>query len=97
MCKVLVNRVNTPVKKLKESESSVCFPPFYHGIFQMGGGASGMNSSMVPMSRPGVEGTGVSGGYSGANNMANNGLNPNQNQVKCMINASSPGYIIILV
>lgn len=49
---------------------------------------------MVPMSRPGQGGVGVSGGYSGANAMANNGLNPNQNQVK-MINAMSLEYIII--
>lgn len=50
-------------------------------IFQTGGGG-GMSSSMVPMSRPGLGGMGMSGGYSGANAMANNGLNPNQNQVK---------------
>ncbi|XP_026782468.2 replication protein A 32 kDa subunit [Pangasianodon hypophthalmus] len=49
----------------------------------MGGG--GMNSSMVPMTRPGLGGMGMSGGYSGANSMANNGLNPNQNQVLCLI------------
>lgn len=50
-----------------------------------GGGGGSMNSSMVPMSRPGQGGVGVSGGYSGANAMANNGLNPNQNQVLCLI------------
>lgn len=41
-----------------------------------------MSSSMVPMSRPGLGGMGISGGYSGAIAMANNGLNPHQNQVK---------------
>ncbi|KAF4088049.1 hypothetical protein AMELA_G00078360 [Ameiurus melas] len=50
-----------------------------------GGGGSSMNSSMVPMSRPGQGGMGASGGYSGANTMANNGLNPSQNQVLCLI------------
>ncbi|MCI4374366.1 hypothetical protein PGIGA_G00005430 [Pangasianodon gigas] len=49
----------------------------------MAGG--GMNSSMVPMTRPGLGGMGMSSGYSGANSMANNGLNPNQNQVLCLI------------
>lgn len=44
-----------------------------------------MSSSM--MSQPGLSGVGMSGGYSGANVMANNGLNPNQNQVKLIINA----------
>lgn len=70
-------------------------PPLFLGIFQTGGGGGGsMNSSMVPMSHPGQGGMGRSGGYSGANAMANNGLNPNQNQVK-MINAMSLECIII--
>ncbi|KAK2854761.1 hypothetical protein Q7C36_006630 [Tachysurus vachellii] len=50
----------------------------------MGGGGS-MNSSTMPMSRPGLGGMGMSGSYSGASSMANNGLNPNQNQVLCLI------------
>ncbi|TSK34906.1 Replication protein A 32 kDa subunit [Bagarius yarrelli] len=49
----------------------------------MGGG--GMNSSMVPTPRSGMGGMGISGSYSGASSMANNGLNPNQNQVLCLI------------
>ncbi|KAM9488060.1 replication protein A 32 kDa subunit [Clarias gariepinus] len=51
----------------------------------MMGVGGGVSSSMVPMSRSGPGGTGMSGGYSGANAMANNGLNPNQNQVLCLI------------
>ncbi|XP_060778140.1 replication protein A 32 kDa subunit isoform X2 [Neoarius graeffei] len=51
----------------------------------MMGGGGGMSSSMVPMSRPGLGGMGMSGGYSGASAMANNGLNPSQNQVLCLI------------
>lgn len=76
---VCVNSYPTGSSCLEQSESSVCFfPPF----FQMGGGGGMSSSSMVPMSRPGLGGMGMSGGYSGANSMANNGLNPNQNQVK---------------
>lgn len=65
---------------------TLCVSPFFLGIFQMGGGG-GMSSSMVPMSRPGLGGMGMSGGYSGASAMANNGLNPSQNQVKFMMTA----------
>jgi len=51
-----------------------------------GGGvmnSSSMNSSSMSMSRPGNNSS--TGGYSGANDMANNGLNPNQNQVLSLI------------
>ncbi|XP_036442438.1 replication protein A 32 kDa subunit [Colossoma macropomum] len=51
-------------------------------------GGGGMNSSIMPMSRPGMGGMGsmgMTGGYSGANAMANNGLSPNQNQVLSLI------------
>uniref|UniRef100_A0A4W4H674 Replication factor A protein 2 n=1 Tax=Electrophorus electricus TaxID=8005 RepID=A0A4W4H674_ELEEL len=51
----------------------------------MGGGGGGINSSIVPISRPGMSGMGMSGSYSGASAMANNGLSPNQNQVLCLI------------
>ncbi|KAL6488730.1 hypothetical protein MHYP_G00024710 [Metynnis hypsauchen] len=54
----------------------------------MAGGGGGMNSSIMPMSRPGMGGMGsmgMTGGYSGANAMANNGLSPNQNQVLSLI------------
>ncbi|KAJ8290202.1 hypothetical protein GJAV_G00009880 [Gymnothorax javanicus] len=43
----------------------------------------GMNSSMMPVSRPGGSGTGS--GYSGANDMSANGLSPIQNQVLSLI------------
>lgn len=46
-----------------------------------------MNSSTMPISRPGLGGMGMSGSYSGASSMANNGLNPNQNQVKSFMDA----------
>ncbi|XP_062848243.1 replication protein A 32 kDa subunit [Trichomycterus rosablanca] len=51
----------------------------------MTGGGGGMNSSMASVSRTGMGSMDTSGGYSGASAMANNGLNPNQNQVLCMI------------
>ncbi|XP_076827922.1 replication protein A 32 kDa subunit [Brachyhypopomus gauderio] len=51
----------------------------------MGGGAVGLNSSMGPVSRPGMSGMGMSGSYSGAAALANNGLSPNQNQVLSLI------------
>jgi len=49
------------------------------------GGGGVMNSSSVSVSRPGNNSN--TGGYSGANDMANNGLNPNQNQVLSLIHA----------
>ncbi|KAI4894355.1 hypothetical protein NFI96_032789 [Prochilodus magdalenae] len=49
------------------------------------GGGGGMNSSIMPISRSGMGSTGVTGGYSGSNAMANNGLSPNQNQVLSLI------------
>ncbi|KAM4600803.1 replication protein A 32 kDa subunit [Polymixia lowei] len=49
----------------------------------MGGGGGGTNTSMMPMSRPGMGG--MAEGYPGANNMDNNGLSPNQNQVLRLI------------
>ncbi|KAM6968025.1 replication protein A 32 kDa subunit [Aplochiton taeniatus] len=49
----------------------------------MGGGGNEMNSSIMPMSRPAMGGSG--GGYSGANDMSGNGLNPSQNQVLRLI------------
>uniref|UniRef100_A0AAR2IPT0 Replication protein A C-terminal domain-containing protein n=1 Tax=Pygocentrus nattereri TaxID=42514 RepID=A0AAR2IPT0_PYGNA len=51
----------------------------------MAGGGGGMNSSIMPMSRPGMGSMGMTGGYSGANAMVNNGLSPNQNQVLSLI------------
>ncbi|XP_071373273.1 replication protein A 32 kDa subunit [Centroberyx affinis] len=48
-----------------------------------GGGGGGMNTSIMPMSRPGMGNMG--GGYSGANDMTTNGLSPNQNQVLSLI------------
>ncbi|XP_038850113.1 replication protein A 32 kDa subunit-A-like isoform X3 [Salvelinus namaycush] len=51
--------------------------------FQLGGGG-GMNTSMVPLSRPGMGGN-MGGGYSGANDMSANGLSPSQNQVLSLI------------
>lgn len=44
----------------------------------------GMNSSMMG-SRSGMGSVSSSTGYSGASSIANNGLNPNQNQVLCLI------------
>uniref|UniRef100_A0A8B9JGY2 Replication protein A2 n=1 Tax=Astyanax mexicanus TaxID=7994 RepID=A0A8B9JGY2_ASTMX len=55
---------------------------------QVGGGGGGMNSNATPISRPGMGGmssAGMTGGYSGANAMANNGLSANQNQVLSLI------------
>ena len=46
----------------------------------MGGGGGGMNTSMTPMSKPGMGG--MAGGYSGAADMSANGLSPSQNQVR---------------
>lgn len=41
-----------------------------------------MSSDITSMSRPGMGSMGaVTGGYAGANDMANNGLSGNQNQV----------------
>uniref|UniRef100_A0A8C7PP17 Replication protein A C-terminal domain-containing protein n=1 Tax=Oncorhynchus mykiss TaxID=8022 RepID=A0A8C7PP17_ONCMY len=54
-----------------------------YSIHPMGGGG-GMNTSMVPMSRPGMGGN-TGGGYSGANDMSTNGLSPSQNQVLSLI------------
>ncbi|XP_008275611.1 replication protein A 32 kDa subunit [Stegastes partitus] len=52
----------------------------------MPGAGGGMSSSIVPMSRPAMGGQGgMGGGYAGGNDMANNGLNPNQNQVLRLI------------
>ena len=39
-----------------------------------------MNTSMIPMSKPGMGGMG--GSYSGASDMSANGLSPSQNQVR---------------
>ncbi|KAM9510987.1 replication protein A 32 kDa subunit [Salvelinus alpinus] len=50
----------------------------------MMGGGGGMNTSMVPLSRPGMGGN-MGGGYSGANDMSANGLSPSQNQVLSLI------------
>lgn len=53
-----------------------------------GGGGGGVNSNATPISRPGMGGmssAGMTGGYSGANAMANNGLSANQNQVLSLI------------
>ncbi|XP_068998356.1 replication protein A 32 kDa subunit isoform X1 [Embiotoca jacksoni] len=49
----------------------------------MSGGGGGMSSNTTPMSRPTTGSTG--GSYTGANDMANNGLSPNQNQVLSLI------------
>ncbi|XP_067093714.1 replication protein A 32 kDa subunit [Osmerus mordax] len=47
------------------------------------GGGGGMNTSMIPISKPGMGGVG--GGYSGASDMSANGLSPSQNQVLRLI------------
>lgn len=52
----------------------------------MSGAGGGMSSSVTPMSRPTMANSGGMGGsYAGGNNMANNGLSPNQNQVLSLI------------
>lgn len=49
-----------------------------------GGGMT--SSSVPPMSRPTMgSSVGMGGSYAGGNDMANNGLSPNQNQVLCLI------------
>ncbi|KAE8289058.1 Replication protein A 32 kDa subunit [Larimichthys crocea] len=47
------------------------------------GTGGGTSSNVTPMSRPGMES--MRGSYSGANDMANNGLSANQNQVLSLI------------
>ncbi|KAM3873641.1 replication protein A 32 kDa subunit [Diretmus argenteus] len=55
----------------------------------MGGAGGGMNTSIMPMSRPGMGSMGgTTGGYPGANDMAI-GLNPNQSQVLRLIRGCS--------
>lgn len=52
----------------------------------MSGAGGGMSSSVTPMSRPTMASAGgMGGGYAGGNDMANNGLSPNQNQVLSLI------------
>uniref|UniRef100_A0A3P8S9I6 Replication factor A protein 2 n=1 Tax=Amphiprion percula TaxID=161767 RepID=A0A3P8S9I6_AMPPE len=49
-------------------------------------GAGMTSSSVPPMSRPTMgSSVGMGGSYAGGNDMANNGLSPNQNQVLCLI------------
>ncbi|XP_066540091.1 replication protein A 32 kDa subunit [Hoplias malabaricus] len=48
-------------------------------------GGGGMNSSIMQISRPGMGGMALTGGYSGAVSSVNNGLSPNQNQVLSLI------------
>ncbi|XP_076592488.1 replication protein A 32 kDa subunit [Chaetodon auriga] len=49
----------------------------------MPGAGVGMSTNVTPMSRPGMDS--MRGSYTGANDMANNGLSANQNQVLSLI------------
>ncbi|KAK7887271.1 hypothetical protein WMY93_026892 [Mugilogobius chulae] len=77
-----MNEITSHMLEVVHAHMALCKP-------QAMTSAGGMNSSMTPMSRTNMGNVGTMGGmgsgYSGANNMVNNGLSASQNQVLSLI------------